>query len=406
MIGLEPTLDEHLENLVQVFREVRRVLRRDGVLFLNYGDAYATTANGNKVADTYGVDRDTKGPFSNFRADKAANTIKGSGLKPKDLMGLPWRVAFALQDSGWWVRSEIVWHKPNPMPESAQDRPTSAHEKLFLMTKAPRYFWDQEAVRTPNTPATSARYEHAANGHVGPRDFPPGQGPHTGFRKHIYKQRGHARTHEGFNGQWDAMPKAEQQAGGANLRNVWSIDEDQYQQFLQWKAARAGDQTDVWRLATHAYKGSHFATFPPALVEPCILAGTSAKGACSACGAPWARCVDKKLVPGPKAAKTFVIDERDVNADRKDQGSNRAKDGHKFGWLYEAHTTGWQPSCECAADVVPCVVLDCFGGSGTVGAVAERLGRDAVLIELNPEYAALAEERMKATNPGLPGLAV
>ena len=193
--------------------------------------------------------------------------------KPKDLMGLPWRVAFALQDSGWWVRSEIVWAKKNPMPESAQDRPTSAHEKLFLMTKAPRYFWDPEAVRTPVTAATVGRDGRADRNGRRVQDDSGIAG-----RQHRAKERGHARPHEGFNGQWDAMPKAEQQAGGANIRNVWSIDEDEYQQFLQWKAARAGDQTDVWKLATHAYKGSHFATFPPSACGALHTGGHLGKG--------------------------------------------------------------------------------------------------------------------------------
>ena len=159
-IGLEPTFEEHLGTLVTVFREVRRVLRSDGTLWLNYGDCYH---NGDSL----------------------------SGLKPKDLVMMPARVALALQADGWWLRSEIVWHKPNPMPESVRDRPTCAHEKLFLLTKSARYFYDAEAVRVPRS-------------HPNNPTFRLGTTPQNNSRKSD-KQRGHSRPHAGFNDRWDAL---------------------------------------------------------------------------------------------------------------------------------------------------------------------------------------------------------
>ncbi len=292
MIGLEETFEEHMDVLVR-FREVRRVLRSDGTCWLNYGDAY--------------------------------------GLKPKDLMMMPARLALALQSDGWWLRSEIVWSKPNPMPESVTDRPTSAHEKVFLLTKSAKYFYDAEAVRKPVQVLET-------------RGFRPGvyAGRRASNPRKTDKQRGHSRRHAGFNGRWDEMSKAEQEAMGANLRNVWTI-------------------------STFGYPEAHFATFPPALVEPCIKAGTSEEGCCAACGSPF---------------------------EHETAGFNRR--------LEAVHSSlGWQPRCVCdAGDPAPAVVLDPFAGAGTVGLVAARLvGRNAILIELNPEYAEMARRRIHEDAP-------
>ena len=238
-IGLEPTFDEHLENLVAVFREIRRTLRPDGTLWLNYGDAYA----GSWGAQSRGAET-----ISGLSGGQVHSAPKGThtgsakrtpGLKPKDLMMMPARVAIALQADGWWLRSEIIWHKPNPMPESVTDRPTNAHEKLFLLTKSARYFYDADAVRVPAVD-TRGDLRFSARRATGMGVAPHGnEAPET-----------------------DAA-----RPSGANLRNVWTI-------------------------ATHSFKESHFATFPPALVEPCIKAGTSERGVCGECGAPWTRQVD------------------------------------------------------------------------------------------------------------------
>ena len=326
-IGLERTFGEHLETIVTVLREVRRVLRKDGTLWLNYGDAYAGGGRGGKPADSphrkQATNKDSLVPPSPM----------SEGLKPKDLLMMPARVALALQADGWWLRSEIVWHKPNSMPESVRDRPTSAHEKVYLLTKSARYFYDAEAVRVACSP----------------------------------------NTHDRRAGTWkEKRTVAEQAEIGANLRNVWKI-------------------------ATHPYKEAHFATFPPSLVDPCIKAGTSEKGCCPDCGMPWVREVEEPS--GPNVGKIH-----DLSSGNLEHGFKRSGGGHIP--YHRGATIGWQPTCSHEADPIPCTVLDPFGGSGTVGLVADRLGRDAILIELSPGYAEMAERRIHGDAPLLADVGV
>jgi DNA modification methylase len=353
---------------VAVFREVRRVLRDDGTVWLNLGDAYASSpASG---GERIGRPQD-KNPGTHQRTPKLP-WKRPDGLKPKDLIGMPWMVAFALRADGWYLRSDIIWSKPNPMPESVRDRPTSAHEHVFLLTKRPRYFYDADAVRTP---ALSDRPDMAEKG------LRTGGAYLNGNKDNAAKpdkQRGHGRRHDGFNDRWDAMPKTEQQAMGANLRNVWTI-------------------------ATHAFPDAHFATFPPALVEPCIKAGTSEKGCCGSCGSPWVRRTDVER-GGPstrgdrKNAGTRFCEGFAFKGGGSPTGIVAGSDTRGMPSLATT-TTGWAPTCTCDADVVPCQVLDPFGGAGTTGLVADRLGRDAVLIDLSSEYAEMAERRIRGDAP-------
>ena len=234
-LGLERTPDEYVGRMVEVFRQVGRALRDDGTLWLNLGDSYSGAGLGGGI-DSQGINDSQKRAAS---AKRSGVRPIGPGLKPKDLVGIPWRVAFALQADGWWIRSDIIWHKPNPMPESVTDRPTKSHEYLFLLTKSARYRYDADAIREPFA-----------------------------------------------------------DLGGRNKRSVWSI-------------------------ASSPYSGAHFATMPPALVEPCIKAGSS---------------------PGD-------------------------------------------------------LVLDPFSGAGTVGLVANRLGRSYVGIEINPDYAAMSTDRIVGDAP-------
>ena len=384
MIGLEPTFDEHLANLASVFREVRRVLRDDGTLWLNYGDAYAgagRTSGAGEIQDKH-------------RARSVSSSlppVDQSSFKSKDLMMMPARVAMALRDDGavdvramrtierigyeladeyraadeeipapvrrvldrlaeeyaqakgdsWWLRSEIIWHKPNPMPESCTDRPTSSHEKLFLLTKSARYFYDAEAVRV----------EYSNNTDVNRRGG--GMSAALKGRDGVEFDRRNDFGRDGLT------------ATGANIRNVWTIP-------------------------THSFKEAHFATFPPALVEPCIKAGTSERGVCGECGAPWKRQVQ-------------VQDEnKRLGKAYNDHTQDLARGLHGVppaGGAPTRTTTGWQATCACGADTVSAVVLDPFAGSGTVGLVADRLQRDSVLIELSPEYAEMAGRRIKADAP-------
>jgi DNA modification methylase len=215
-LGLEPTPEEYVANLVEVFREVRRVLRDDGTVWLNLGDSYASSSTYNTTNSLH-----TKHGWKQD-GERRPNAYNVPGLKPKDLVGIPWRVAFALQADGWWLRSDIIWSKPNPMPESVTDRPTRSHEYIFLLSKSARYFYDAVAIR-----------EDASRGYP----FPGG-----GVQRHH-----HGNGHEGL----DSFAVVD---GGRNRRSVWTV-------------------------TTQPYPEAHFATFPPKLVEPCILAGSPPQSA-------------------------------------------------------------------------------------------------------------------------------
>ncbi|MBM4073914.1 MAG: site-specific DNA-methyltransferase [Planctomycetes bacterium] len=255
-IGLEETPAEYLEQMVAVFREVRRVLRDDGTLWLNLGDSYAGSAS------IGGAGLETA-----YTGKRSLPNKTGNGIKPKDLIGIPWRVAFALQADGWYLRQDIIWHKLNPMPESVRDRCTKAHEYIFLLSKSEKYFFDSEAIKELCQQDWGARNRENAKYH----NEGTGLQPHSGLEKSYTT---------------------------ANKRSVWTVN-------------------------PQPFAGAHFATFPPALIEPCIKAGCPAGG----------------------------------------------------------------------------TVLDCFGGAGTTGLVADRLGRDAILIELNPAYAEMARRRIRDDAP-------
>lgn len=293
-IGQEETLAAHIETIVAVGEELRRVLKPGGTFWLNYGDCYAYGPKG-------GGHTENDKQHSNKGSVRNSKAVPG-GLKPKDLMMLPARIAIALQEAGWWLRAENIWGKPNPMPESTRDRPAVAHEKIYMLTKSARYFYDRDAVRV------AAKYIGLKgmdpSGFKDPRNF---KGKHKAGYRTAGKQRGHGRRHAGFNERWDGMKKAEQQAGGRNLRNY----------------ERA--PVTVWEMAAHPFKEAHFATFPPELVERCIKAGCPSGG----------------------------------------------------------------------------LVLDPFGGAGTTALVADRMQRDAILIELNPEYCDIARARINADRGGL-----
>lgn len=243
-LGQEPTPEMLVGHLVQVCREVRRVLKEDGTLWMNLGDSYAANRS-------YPVPSTKGGP-----KHAPAQGFEGSamrvptGLKAKDLIGIPWMVAFALRADGWYLRSDIIWAKPNPMPESVQDRPTRAHEYVFLLTKSARYYYDAAAIRTPYVESTRKQFEVPYAGEA-TKDFASSGAQNASAVKQriVDKQRGHGRRHAGFNDRWDALTKEEQAANGANARSVWTI-------------------------APKPFRGAHFATFPPDLVEKCVKAGS------------------------------------------------------------------------------------------------------------------------------------
>lgn len=248
-LGMEATPAEFVENMVEVFRLVRDVLADDGVLWLNLGDSYAAN-RGYQVPSTKG------GPkHSDSQAAGGKGSAVPDGLKPKDLIGIPWRVAFALQADGWYLRQDIIWHKPNPMPESVTDRCTKSHEYLFLLSKNERYFYDHDAVKEPAAPASIARWDQNIEGQIG-SDRVPGKTNGTmkavGGKggKNAFRGQGHQR--DGDNGPANREGRDMQDVGAGEMRN----------------------RRSVWTVATVPYSGAHFATFPPALIEPCILAGS------------------------------------------------------------------------------------------------------------------------------------
>lgn len=244
-IGLEETPEQFIAKLVEVFREVRRVLRDDGTLWVNMGDSYSGSGKG-----VWNVPDEQKSKFKETYRP-STNPVKAkTGLKPKDLIGVPWMLAFALRADGWYLRQDIIWSKPNPMPESVQDRCTKSHEYIFMLSKSPRYYYDADAIRTPAAESSIQRWNQAVEQQADSSRVP---GKTNGPMKAVGgpqsdKQRGHSRRHAGFNQRWDAMNKEDQKAMGANKRSVWQV-------------------------ATRPFKEAHFATFPPDLIEPCILAG-------------------------------------------------------------------------------------------------------------------------------------
>lgn len=265
-LGLEPTIDLYVAHIVEVFREVRRVLKSDGTLWLNLGDSYATGA-GKACSPGGGAQGENwQGP-QGYRGGHAAspkhcletipafqpNRMPQAGLKPKDLCMIPARVALALQADGWWVRSDIVWHKTNPMPESVTDRPTKSHEYLFLLTKSQRYYYDHKAIMETCQADTHARYARGRGDKHKWSDGGPGN-------QTIATNRPGSLFAPGVN------PKARLNAPGSKQNASWSAA-------VKDVVERRNKRT-VWTVPTAPYKGAHFATFPPKLIEPCILAGS------------------------------------------------------------------------------------------------------------------------------------
>lgn len=278
-LGLEPDPGLYVKHIVAVMREVRRVLRPDGTLWLNLGDSYAARAMG------------TEG--------------ETPAAKPKDLLGIPWRVALALQGDGWWLRSDVIWAKSNLTPEPARDRPVHAHEYLFLLAPSRRYHYDGFAVREP--------------------------------------------------------------ARGGGMRN----------------------RRSVWTLPTAQFAGAHFASFPEALADPCVLAGTS-PAACRRCGAPWRRLVcSRRLLDGREVTGDWTGPHSRLRSGR----ALRTGEGHSKVEV-RRETVGWEPTCEHREPGARCTVLDPFAGTGTTGRVAMRHGRHFLGVELSGEYARLARRRI------------
>jgi site-specific DNA-methyltransferase (cytosine-N4-specific) len=353
-IGSEPTFAEFLVGMVEVFDLCRQVLRDDGTMWVNMGDSYASNAGGydplgSKTLNGVGSKRQQA-------IQRGDRTIMRSGLKPKDLIGQPWRLAFALQDAGWWLRQDIIWHKPNPMPESIRDRCTKAHEYIFLLAKSERYFYDFEAMQEPVSGGAHARrsiehsnmkrpgFGHGYDAQPKPRyKTPDGWATHPGAHGSFHKDGREKGTVQPDPGVGRRVTKAgRKEEEGANDSAYGEGKSTRMGRGAGWrerKLAEAGSGTknnetmeealagvrstrnrrSVWTIPSEPYKGAHFATFPRALIEPCILAGCPAGG----------------------------------------------------------------------------TVLDIFFGSGTTGQVAQSLGRNFIGIELNAANEPLQADRLR-----------
>jgi len=325
--GLEKTYQDYLTNTVKVFETFKPKLKDTATIWWNVGDSYSsgkrtsTTNQSLRGNKDYGVTR----------------TPVQQGIKEKDLLMIPNRVAIALQDAGWYIRSEIIWHKPNPMPESVRDRPTSCHEKIWLITKSKKYYYDADAIREPVAKGTITRLSE----------------------KNLKNQKGSNRGNGGMRSNGNMKPVGNMET--KNKRNVWTV-------------------------TTKPCKEAHFATFPKDLIEPCIKAGCPEK-VCVKCGTPYVRNLKIIFTPERKTRDNMVnvIPGRDkpTRMNSKNMESLIKKD------------LGFKKDCNCKTDEFKSgVVLDPFGGSGTTGIVASLNNRNAILIELNKEYISIANKRI------------
>lgn len=334
--GLEATPEEYVANMVAVFREVRRVLREDGTLWLNLGDSYS---DGNMI------------PHGGERKDRNHDGMSGVKrrqlhLRPKNLVGIPWRVAFALQADGWYLRQAIIWHKTSPMPESVKDRCTRAHEYIFLLTRNKHYYYDAEAIKESCVKGTQQRNK---------RDVWTVAAKPCSWEFCLHcnslfegKERRGIRTHK------------EKTCPVCGSKNAWV---------------------------------GHFAQYPKELIEPCIKAGISAKGACASCGAPYERIMTKR-----EAKDTGASTGGDPN--RQDGGireRDKTGDGGNTLATKTVATGTWKPTCTCNSQTSPCFVLDPFAGAATTGIVALENGAEFIGIDINSNYCEVANARIRRT---------
>jgi len=421
-LGLEKTPEEWVEKMVGVFRSLWPKLRDDGTVWLNIGDSYAAGSRA----------------YNSFRRDRAHVSVPcpdiPAGLKQKDLVGVPWMLAFALRADGWYLRQEIIWHKPNPMPESCGDRCTKSHESIFLLAKKPRYYYDQVAISEPTNGNA-----HARGDGVNPKAA-LGTGVGWGYTgdetqgdlKSRYKTPDGWDTSTGDGGHGSVHREGREKGQVGYVHTARSKQKASFSGAVNALVARRNKRS-VWSIVTESYPGAHFATFPRKLVEPCVLAGTSGKGCCPECGAGWVRVVERGGGTTGKSWNDHVGDQAkgarttSVGAG----GLSGVTDGS--GQSYYVRTGGWRPGCECYTaqyerdyphhwrsrwhedrwwervrrravdwpwETVPATVFDPFMGAGTSAVVAQSLGREYLGIELNADYTLQAEDRIAAAaNP-------
>lgn len=373
-LGMEDTPEEFIANMVAVFAEVRRVLRDDGTLWLNIGDSYCNDAKGPRGTDKSGLTSGVGYQNSASPPRMQKQWRRTGNLKRKDLVGIPWMLAFALRADGWYLRSDIIWHKPGPMPGSQKDRPTKAHEYIFLLTKRPVYFYDEIA---SSEKATGKPAGNKTNKYTTAYE--------NGAKEH--------RTKAGL---------------------------------LAYEAVSTRYARSVWKISSEPFKESHFAVFPTKLVHKCLLAGTSEQGCCRTCGAPYARLIEKVRI----ATRPGTASKVHRNGKAVDRQSGATVECHNKPWAANGievgnrdpqrhvtikKTVGWKPSCDCCVKCdgkEPCnghpvpslnlvrpIVLDPFNGAGTTGVVARRMQLRYIGLELKPEYADMARRRIRDDAP-------
>ena len=362
-IGLEETPQAYVDKLVQVFQEVRRVLKPEGTLWLNLGDSYAGGGGGD-----YG-----SGLNVNSKADGKVNPsllskIKVQGIKTKDMIGIPWMVAFALRADGWYLRQDIVWHKPNPMPESVTDRCTKAHEYIFLFAKSQKYYFDHYAIREQGSDDTIPRLLRGVSEDHKNINGAPGQTPHSMNkpRKNFTKEMGGNGSsfidHSGYH-------KADGTLISDGMRN----------------------KRDVWTVTTKPFREAHFATFPEDLIRPCVRAGCP-RFVCKKCGK-----ARENIIVANNPCKEFM--ENDDRTDAAAPGSFTTRQSIKSlhrneGGVYSSAKVTGLTDCGCGEDFEAGTILDPFSGAGTTGVVAKDNNRSYIGIELNPLYVKMAEKRI------------
>jgi len=375
-IGAEESPESYVASLVAVGREVRRVLRGDGVWWLNLGDTYS---NGD------GAQSFRNAPNANRDGTSDAQAPRGSverqcGVAPKNLLLIPARVALALQADGWVVRAEIPWLKRNVMPGSQQDRPTVGHETIYLLTKGPRYYFDLDAVRRAHGDSRVApTWEERKAAGEPMRRADPGESGYVNRVSCIGKHPA-GRSWRTTDPAFDSLDDLRDY-----LAHVASVAAD--------GGLLASPEGDPLALAVNTTPSrlKHFAMWPPRLVAEMVRSGTSEHGCCAECGAPWRRVVETER---KKPAAPSGMREVGRWAERQEGG---------VGGRMLRTALGWQPTCAHSAPVVPCRVFDPFSGSGTTAAVAEALGREGYGCELNPAYAALSDERRAEVRAALLG---
>ena len=453
-LGLEKSPEEYVEKMVDVFKEVKRVLRKDGTVWLNLGDSYTSGKGRYSSSPQTIAGKSHDEPMDGRRPDLIHHPI----LKDKDLVGIPWRVAFALQNDGWYLRSDIIWNKPNPMPESVRDRPTKSHEYIFLLTKSPKYYYDYEAIKE-NTDVKGFRGGSKVTFRAGKEELRNDkeeftkdkewfgrnkrsvwkidkygdadteamyrQGMHRNRGKNLIATRPDLPTQKEFvdfmRGKTNAKELSEKSGiklstvehwfrydeSGFSFPNIedWMIitdfvkNEDMHKQMTNVKfhydsvKSDGANKRSVWKITTKPYSGAHFATFPTELPETCIKAGTSKAGCCADCGSPYKRITNEKgIETRPDKTSKYGTPEEDIRGGSVNLRKRIIK---------TINTIDWKPTCDCNADNVPCVVLDIFAGSGTTLRVASKLGRKGIGIELNPEYIKILKKRCKIESASL-----